>query len=120
MIGDAVLDALGPLNGKAPRWAEKVFNHECIQIGSALKPVGVQVNQLAAALVESVEIEGRAGDWFMDAPAPGKSADEGRFACAEIAVQGQYMIFWHERCKPLCQRFSVFRRRGYKTVEKLL
>lgn len=120
IIGQTVCDTLRPFDREAPWWLDEVVDHQCIEVGTGLEPVGIEVDELAAALVERVEVEGRASDRFIDCPCPSHSANESRFAGAEIAVKGEHSILWHQGRKITSDSLSGLSAFSHDTVLQLL
>ncbi len=88
---EPVGDIVGPLDGEAVGWREKILEHQRIELRTAFEAVGVEMDKIAGeralAAVDGEDREGRARDVFSDAEGAGETLDEGGFADAEIAVK---------------------------------
>ena len=96
---EGLRDAFRPLDGQAVGAFHEIIKHQACKVTGVMKPVGIKVNQLAIALVEAVEIKGRAGDGLSNAPSLGEPPDQRGFSHAKIAVEGEGDVGWHKRCQ---------------------
>lgn len=88
--GDPVGDLFGPFDGEPPGGDEEVLDHQVLELGRAVEAVGVEMDEgFARAAMEGEDVEGGACHRFLDTEAAGEALDEGGFARAEIAVEGQ-------------------------------
>ena len=87
---------------------QEVVDHECIQIRTGFETVGIEVDQLPAACIQSVEVESGAGHRFSNTPSACEPSNKGGFSCSKITVQGQYMVVRNDRGQFGGQGFGGF------------
>lgn len=120
IVGQAVGDTLGPFDREAPGGCKEVVDHQGVQIGARAEAIGVEMHELATALIERIQIEGRAGDWLDDLPCAREPTDKGGLACAEVAVKGKDLVLGHERREGARDPFGFVGGFGDDTLAELL
>jgi hypothetical protein len=89
VVRNPACDFFGPLDSKAVGTGQEIIEHERLDLGVAFEAVGIEVDERARAAVERENGEGGACHRGLDTEAAGEALDEGGFADAEIAVQGE-------------------------------
>lgn len=83
-------DFLGPLDGEAPGWVQEIFEEERFDLRGGFEAVGVEVNERARrAAMNRVDVEGGAGDMFLDVETTGEALHKGGFSNAEVTVKSE-------------------------------
>jgi len=90
-------DVLGPLDRKAVRWGEKIFEHERVELGGTVEPVGVEVDEGARSAMKREDREGGARDLLDDAETASEPLNECGLADAQVTVQRERRVGWECR-----------------------
>ena len=90
-------DVLGPLDCKAVRWGEKIFEHERVELGGTVEAVGVEVNQGARSAMKREDRKGGARDLPDDAETASETLDKCGLADAQVTVQRERRVGWECR-----------------------
>lgn len=115
---EAGRDPLGPFDDHVPRRLRQVPDQQVVEGLRKRQPIGVDVEDVAAALVDVEQGEGGAGDVARDAQSAGQAAHEGRLARPEVALERQDGVRRQQGRERLGRPLGLFTRTGDVWMEE--